>query len=111
MKPGPELTAYLRAKPEERCSLVAYLHAKPAKQAELVKILQGVVAPTRKAAGCIEYHLHVSDDDPDVIVAYEIWRSRKQLEEHLKTVHIGAFWVNRMDFLTEDADIRFCTEI
>jgi quinol monooxygenase YgiN len=57
------------------------------------------------------YHLHMSDDDPNVIVAYEIWRSRKQLEEHLKTAHIGAFWVNRMDFLTEDADIRFCTEI
>jgi len=51
MKPGPELTAYLRAKPEERCSLVAYLHAKPAKQAELVKILQVLQRGRHRAGG------------------------------------------------------------
>ena len=45
------------------CTLIAYLHGKPEKRAELLEILQNFVKPTRAEAGCVEYHLHVDDNE------------------------------------------------
>ena len=49
-----------------RCTLTATLHARPEKRAELVKLLESFVPRSRAEAGCIEYHFHVSDEDPNV---------------------------------------------
>lgn len=60
------------------CTLIAYLHAKPEKREELLKILQSFVRPSRAEPACIDYHLHVSDDDPNLFIFYENWRSRRE---------------------------------
>ena len=44
------------------CSLIAYLHGKPEKRNELLAVLSAFVAPTRAEPGCVEYHLHISQD-------------------------------------------------
>ena len=49
------------------CSLIAYLKAKPEKRDELLKILLSFVRPSREEAACIDYHLHVSNDDPNLL--------------------------------------------
>jgi len=89
------------------CTLIAYLHAKPEKRAELVKVLDGFVAPTRKEAGCVEYHCHVSADDPNLFVFYENWRTRKDLDEHLEMPYLKSFWGRRLDLLTKDVELKF----
>jgi len=94
-------------KPE--CTLIAYLHAKPEKRAELLEILHGFVKPTREEAGCVDYHLHVSDDDPNLFVFYETWRTRKDLDEHLRMPYLTSFWERRLDLLTQDVDLQFHT--
>lgn len=58
------------------CTVIAYFYAKTEKLHELEKILQDFVAQTRQEPGCIDYHLHQDDDDPNVFVFYENWRSR-----------------------------------
>ena len=62
------------------CTLIAYLHAKPEKREELLKILLSLVKPSREEADCIDYHLHVSNDDPNLFIFYENWRSREELD-------------------------------
>lgn len=94
-------------KPE--CILVAYLQAKPEKRAELLSILHGFVKPTRAEAGCVEYHLHVSDDDPNQFFFYENWRTRKDLDDHLRMPYLTSFWEKRLDLLTKDVDLKFMT--
>jgi quinol monooxygenase YgiN len=61
-------------------SLIAYLHAKPEKHEELLKVLLSFIKPSRDEAACINYHLHVSDDDPNLFIFYENWRSREELD-------------------------------
>ena len=90
-------------------SLIAYLNAKPKKVKELEKILHSFVEPTRKEPGCIDYHFHRSDDNPNQFVFYENWRSRKDLDEHLKMPHLKTFWESRMNYLTKDVDLQFFT--
>jgi quinol monooxygenase YgiN len=94
-------------KPE--CTLIAYLNAKPEKRAELLKILHDFVKPTRAEAGCVEYHLHVSNDDPNLFVFYENWKTRKDLDDHLRMPYLEAFWKKRLDLLTKDVDLQFIT--
>jgi hypothetical protein len=50
------------------CTLIAYLHAKPEKREELLKILHSLVKPSRAEPACVDYHLHVSNDDPNLFV-------------------------------------------
>jgi quinol monooxygenase YgiN len=89
------------------CTLIAYLHAKPEKRGELLRILEGFVKPTRSEAGCVSYHLHVSDNDPNFFVFYENWRTRKDLDEHLRMPYLADFWSKRLDFLTKDVELQF----
>ena len=92
-----------------QCTLIAYLHAKPAKREELLKILHDFVAPTRQEAGCVAYHLHVSDEDPNLFMFYEQWLTRRQLDEHLKMPYLTSFWNKRLDLLTKDVELQFFT--
>lgn len=90
-------------------TLIAYLKGKPEKRDELLATLRAFVKPTRAEEGCVEYHLHVSDDDPNLFIFYENWRSRPDLDTHLKTPLLTAFFDRRMDLLEKDVDIRFMT--
>ena len=54
-------------------TLIAILHGKPEKRDDLLATLREFVKPTRAEEGCVEYHLHVSDDDPNKFFFYENW--------------------------------------
>ena len=91
------------------CTLIAYLKGKPEKRAELLAILRDFVKPTRAEAGCAEYHLHISDADPNLFIFYENWRSRKDLDEHLELPHLKSFFARRMDLLEKEIDLQYMT--
>ena len=59
----------------------------------------------------MDYHLHVSNDDPNLFVFYENWRTRKELDEHLETPIFRSFWARRLDLLEKDVDIQFITTL
>ena len=48
-------------------------------------VLHSFVKPSRAEPACVDYHLHVSNDDPNLFVFYENWRTRKELDEHPQT--------------------------
>jgi len=47
-----------------------------------------LVGPTRQEAGCIDYHLHRSNEDPRRFMFYENWHSKKDLDDHLAKPHL-----------------------
>jgi len=91
------------------CTILGILHARPAGRDELLEILQGFVAPTRRESGCINYELHVSDDDPNLFMFYENWRSRKDLDDHLAMPHISVLHERKHELLDADVEIRYFT--
>ena len=62
------------------------------------RALISLVAPTRKEAGCINYDLHQSPDDPGKFLFHENWTSKAALDAHLKMPHIQVL-LPRMDEL------------
>ena len=52
-------------------TVIAYHQAKPVKEAALRQALLAVCGPTRAEKGCLNYDLHVSPDDPGLLVFHE----------------------------------------
>lgn len=79
-------------------TVVATFQARPGKEAELRTALTGLVAPTQKEAGCLNYDLHQSTDDPAQFLFHENWSSKAHLDVHLQSPHIKAL-LPRVDTL------------
>ena len=71
-------------------TVVARFEARPGKEAELRAALIGLVVPTRKESGCINYDLHISTESPAKFLFHENWTSKAALDAHLLTAHIQA---------------------
>jgi quinol monooxygenase YgiN len=69
-------------------TVVATFQAKPGKENELRAALIGLLAPTRKEEGCINYDLHSSPEDPAKFLFYENWTGKAALEAHMRTPHV-----------------------
>ena len=79
-------------------TVVATFQAKPCKAEELKRALISLVAPTRKEAGCLNYDLHQSPDDPGKFLFHENWTTKAALDAHLQMPHIQVL-LPRMDEL------------
>ncbi len=73
--------------------VIAKLTAKE-NHAEAVKAaLLGLVEPTLKEAGCLQYDCHQDIKNPHLFYFYEIWESAEHLKAHGKSDHIQAMGV------------------
>lgn len=70
--------------------VVATVRAKEGLEADLRTLLVGLVPVTREEHGCIQYDLHVAEDDPASFLFYERWTDVDALQAHLSSPHIGA---------------------
>ena len=61
---------------KESVSVIARLRAKPGKEGVVREELMGLVEPSRKETGCINYDLHLSDDTTGLFLFHETWASR-----------------------------------
>jgi quinol monooxygenase YgiN len=71
-------------------TVIARVRAKKGKASLLRKELRRLIALTRAEAGCINYDLHESQDDPALFVFYENWKSAADLAAHMRTPHFQA---------------------
>ena len=69
-------------------TVIATFEAKPGKETALRAALAELVEPTRKEAGCLNYDLHESTDNPAKFLFHENWTSKAHLEVHLQSAHI-----------------------
>ena len=83
-------------------TVVATFEARPGKETQLRNALMGLVAPTRQEAGCVNYDLHVSTENPRQFLFHENWTTKMALEAHLQSPHIQAL-LPRVDELCSSA--------
>jgi quinol monooxygenase YgiN len=72
----------------QQLTVIAHVRAMPGHEGRVREILMGLVAPTRTEQGCIDYDLHVSNDNPCEFVFYENWLTPAHLDTHAKSAHI-----------------------
>lgn len=92
-------------------TVFAEIVAKPGKEEDVRKHLLAFVDPTRKEKGCVQYDLHVSNDEPGRFFFYENWDSAEDLDAHAESAHISAFRSISSDFLAQPTRIVRATRI
>lgn len=72
-------------------TIVAKIEAKRDKiefvKAELLKLIE----PTRKEVGCVQYDLHLDNENPALFIFIENWESEEVLQDHANSEHFKAF--------------------
>lgn len=71
-------------------TVVATFEARPGKEIELRQALVGLVAPTRKEQGCLNYDLHIHPENSTRFLFHENWTTKAALDAHLQAPHIQA---------------------
>ena len=92
-------------------TVVATFQAKPGKEAELRAALMGLLAPTRKEAGCLNYDVHQATDNPAKFLFHENWTSKAHLDAHLQSPHIKALLPRVNELCTEFPQITLWERI
>ena len=92
-------------------TVVATFEARPGKETELKQLLLGLLAPTRKEAGCLNYDLHISPDHPAKFLFHENWTSKELLDAHLKSPHLAALLPRVDDLCLAFPDIQLWEKI
>ena len=89
------------------CTIIGLVVAKDETREELRELLRAQVAPTRAEPGCINYDFHVDAEDPNVFMFYENWKSKADLDAHLKVPHLKPL-IDRVDsLLARPVEIKF----
>ena len=91
----------------ERVTVLARVRARAGREAEVQRLLLALVAPSRAEAGCLNYDLHQSMDDPTEFMFYENWTSRAALDAHLDMPYLDAFDAQAEDLLAAPVEITF----
>jgi len=89
----------------EQVTVIAKFRAKPGMEARTREFLLSLTGPTRAEAGCINYDLHESAENPREFVLYENWASAAHLDTHLKTPHIQEAFKFAPQILDGDIEI------
>ena len=88
-------------------ALVGSARAKPGQVEALEARLVSMVAPTRREAGALDYHVHRDRNDRSRFVFYEVWRSIEDLKAHFSQPHVASFLNDRHSYLDGDLDITW----
>lgn len=90
---------------------LAFIRAQPDKTQALGHALLALVAPSRAEPGCGTYDVHRSNDDADMWMVYETWRSVADLEVHFTLPHMQDFVAKIPELVAGDLDLRAFTRM
>ena len=86
-------------------SLAVIIKAKEGHEETVKNACIGLLEPTRKEKGCINYTLHMDPNDNGRFMFYENWESKELWDIHLNQPHIKAFGDNIGPLLAEPLDL------
>jgi quinol monooxygenase YgiN len=91
----------------EQITLIATFQAKPGRSEDLGKRLATLVEPTRAEAGCLNYDLHRSTEDPAVWMFYENWRSKADLDAHIQQPYLQSLIKDLPDLTVDGLKLQY----
>ena len=93
-----------------KVSVVARIEAKDGKGDELIAAFGTLFAEVANEPGCIEYVLHRSSTDPNVLYVTEVYADQAALDTHMGADYFKTFGGSLGD-LVNGADLQFLTPV
>ncbi|MFI7122071.1 putative quinol monooxygenase [Amycolatopsis sp. NPDC049868] len=93
---------------------LGFAEAKPGYENTVEKLILDLVEPLRAEPGAIEFHVHRDRTEPRLFVIYEVFRSKKDLEEHITQPYTQEFIQKIQSCVTgplRQQFLRMCSEL
>ena len=78
------------------------------KRKEVLQTVKAILGPIRREHGCISCNCYVDVEDERIFFFEEEWKTREDLENHLRSDHFGVL-NGAMSLLRVEPEIRFNT--
>ena len=91
-------------------TILAQITAATGKEALVRAALEKLVAPTRAEQGCIQYDLHVDNENVGIFVFYETWETRDLWQAHMNAPHLAKYMAST-DGMVDNFDLNEMTKI
>ena len=92
-------------------TVTAQIKAKKGMEERLRKELIALVDPTRSETGCIIYDLYRDHENKSLFMFYESWKSKGDLEQHLRKTYIKRFMEKAEELLAEPVTISLWEKV
>jgi len=80
----------------------------PEKRKEILQTFKAMLGPIRLEKGCMSCNCYVDIEAENTLFFKEEWKTREDLDAHLRSVHFGVL-LGAMKLLTKEPDINFNT--
>jgi len=67
---------------------IAKIRAQEEHKEIVLSELTKIINPTQKENGCINYDLHIDNENDSIFIFHENWESEQDLNAHLESSHI-----------------------
>jgi quinol monooxygenase YgiN len=78
------------------------------KRKEVLQTMKAILGPIRRERGCISCNCYVDVEDEGIFFFKEDWKTREDLDNHLKTDRFAVL-IGAMSLLNAEPEIRFDT--
>lgn len=90
---------------------VSKIYVKEDQIDEFVEVFKGMIEPTKKEKGCIQYEMVQDEENPTILIVLEQWESREDFDNHMKSEHLGRIAPKMHEFMTKEAEVNLCYKI
>ena len=78
---------------------------------EFLEIFRGMIEPTQKEKGYIEYEMYQDEEDPALLIVLEKWETREDFNNHLESKHFKEIVPEMMRFMSKESELNICKKV
>ena len=94
---------------DEKMLATLRMIVRPEKRSDLLETIRGMLEPARVERGCLSYHLYEDVEDRNTFFLVEEWRTRKDLENHIRTDNHRRLLALMDLLMSEQPELRYDT--
>ncbi|QZY56191.1 putative quinol monooxygenase [Crassaminicella profunda] len=91
--------------------VVSKIYVKEDQIDEFVEVFKGMVEPSRKEEGCIQYEMYQDEENPRIFIVLEQWKTKEDFDQHFKTEHFERIVPKMSEFMIKETEMNLCYKI
>lgn len=78
---------------------------------KFVEVFEGMIEPTKKEKGYIQYEMYQDEENPALLIVLEQWETKEDFDNHLKSEHFERIVPKMTEFMTKETELNLCYKI
>lgn len=85
---------------------VSKLYVMENKINEFLEVFKGMIEPTQKEKGYIEYEIYQDEEDPALLIVLEKWESKEDFDNHLQSEHFNKIVPEMVKLMRKEGELN-----